>query len=71
MPKVEFAEGPSQAILHEIVGGDGIARECSRIAPQPRNLGFDIAIDFMQGGISAVAIGRNADRDAGDFTEGL
>jgi len=42
-PHVQFPERPGQAVLEEIVCGDGGAGECLRVALKARNFGFDVS----------------------------
>jgi hypothetical protein len=39
---MKLREGPSDALLGEIIGGDRIARQTSRIPPEVGQIGFDI-----------------------------
>jgi len=71
VPEVEFGQSTGQTILYEIVGSNGVASQCAGVTPQARNLGFDLAMKVIQGSISAVAIGRCADREVDDFIERL
>ena len=41
---MQFAEGAGQTILDEIVGGDDVARQCTRVAPKARDFGFDLPV---------------------------
>jgi hypothetical protein len=41
---MEPGEGAGETILDEIVGGPDVADQRAGIAPQARNLGFDIAV---------------------------
>ena len=42
MRQVQFPERPGQAVLDEIVCGDGVAGERPRVASKTRNFGFDV-----------------------------
>jgi hypothetical protein len=42
-PQMPTAEGTFEAVLHEIVGGAGIAQQGPRVATQPR----DVLLDLM------------------------
>ena len=41
-PQAPFAAGPLERVLHQVVGGPGIAREHTGVAPQSRNLGNEL-----------------------------
>jgi hypothetical protein len=41
-PQMQFLERPSQAVLDEIVCGDGVAGERPRVASKTRNFGLDV-----------------------------
>jgi hypothetical protein len=43
---MELAEGPGQAILYQIVCCGDIARQCPRVATQPRDFSLDALIDI-------------------------
>jgi hypothetical protein len=48
--------------LDEIIRGDEVARQCTRIAPEARNFGFDVPIRAGHRGLLPMAtIDRGAD----------
>ena len=57
---MKFREGPSDALLDEIIGSGHIARQTSRIPPKVRQVGFDIPVQsggrgsglFIEGGFA-------------------
>jgi hypothetical protein len=46
LPEVELAERSGETVLHQIVRRRDIARQCPRVAPQTRDLGFDALVDI-------------------------
>ena len=41
---MKLREGPNDALLDEIIGGDRIARQTSRIPPKLGEVGFDASV---------------------------
>jgi len=69
---MQFPEGSGEAILDEVVGGDGVASERPSKTPQAGYFGFDIPIRVSHRGSLPLASGGQAtDPNASESTDGL
>ena len=67
-PQVQFPECPGQAVLDEIVCGDGVAGERPRVASKTRNFGFDVPKRAGHRGLlPLVTIGQGRSRVSKDY----